>query len=49
MFEKLEPRRIFRRQRDEATRHGRKVHNEEFRYMYSSQSIDTVVKSERTW
>jgi hypothetical protein len=40
-------RRIFGPKRDEVTGEWRKLHNEELRYLYSSQSIIRIIKSRR--
>jgi hypothetical protein len=39
--------RIFRPKRDEVMEEWRKLHNEEFRYLYSSPSIIRIIKSRR--
>jgi hypothetical protein len=40
-------RRIFGPKRDEATGEWRKLHNKELRDLYSSQSINRIIKSRR--
>jgi hypothetical protein len=40
-------RRIFRPKRDEVAEEWRKLHNEELRDLYSSQSIIRIIKSRR--
>jgi hypothetical protein len=45
MFENRALRRIFGPKRDEVTGEWRKLHNEELRDLYSSQSIIRMIKS----
>jgi hypothetical protein len=47
MFENRVLRRIFGPKMDEVTGSWRKLHNEELRNLYSSQSIRRVIKSRR--
>jgi hypothetical protein len=47
VFENRVLRRIFRPRRDEDTGEWRKLHNEEFRDLYSSPSIIRIIKSRR--
>jgi hypothetical protein len=47
VFENRMQRRIFGPKRDEVTREWRKLHNEEFRELYSSPSIIRMIKSRR--
>jgi hypothetical protein len=48
VFEKMELMRIFeRRGEGEVTEERRKLHNEEFRDLYSSPSIIRIIKSRR--
>jgi hypothetical protein len=47
VFENRELRRIFGHKRDEVTREGRKLHNEELNHLYSSPSIVWVIKSSK--
>jgi hypothetical protein len=47
MFENRVLRRIFGLKRDEMTGEWRKLHNEELRDLYSSQSIIRIIKSRR--
>jgi hypothetical protein len=47
MFENRVLRRIFGPKRDEVTGEWRKLHNEEFRDLYSSPSIIRIIKSRR--
>jgi hypothetical protein len=42
-------RRIFGPKRDEVTREWRKLHNEQFNYMYSSPNTVWVIKSRMRW
>jgi hypothetical protein len=49
VFENRVLRRIFGQKRDEVTREWRKLHNEEFRDLYSMQSIITIIKSRMRW
>jgi hypothetical protein len=42
-------RRIFRPKRDELTREGRKLHNEELNDLYCSANIVRVIKSRMGW
>jgi hypothetical protein len=45
VFENKVPRRIFGPKRDEVTGGWRKLHNEELRDLYSSPSINSIIKS----
>jgi hypothetical protein len=47
VFENRVQRKIFRPKRDEVTEEWRKLHNEEFRDLYSSLSIIRIIKSRR--
>jgi hypothetical protein len=47
VFENRVPRRVFGPKRDEVTGEWRKLHNEELRDLYSSQSIIRIIKSRR--
>jgi hypothetical protein len=47
VFENRVLRRLFGPKRDEVTREWIKLHNEEFRDLYSSPSINTIIKSRR--
>ena len=47
IFEKKVLRRIFGHKRDELTEERRKIHNEEFNYLYSSPNIVRVINSRR--
>jgi hypothetical protein len=47
VFENRVLRRIFGSKRDEVTGEWRKLHNEELRDLYSSQSIIRIIKSRR--
>jgi hypothetical protein len=47
VFENRVLRKIFGPKRDEVTGERRKLHNEEFRDLYSSPSIITIIKSRR--
>jgi hypothetical protein len=47
VFENKVLRRIFGPKRDEVTEGCRKLHNEELRDLYSSQSIIRIIKSRR--
>jgi hypothetical protein len=47
VFENRVLRRIFGSKREEVTREWRKLHNEEFRDLYSSPSIIRIIKSRR--
>jgi hypothetical protein len=47
VFENRVPRRISRPKRDELTRDGEKLHNEELHNLYSSPSIIRMIKSRR--
>jgi hypothetical protein len=47
VFENRGLRRIFGPKRDEVTGEWRKLHNEEFRGLYSSPSINRIIKSRR--
>jgi hypothetical protein len=47
IFENRVLRRIFGQKRDEVTGEWRKLHNEEFRDLYSSPSINRLTKSRR--
>jgi hypothetical protein len=47
VFENRVLRRIFGPKRDEVTGEWRKLHNEELRDLYSSQSIIKIIKSRR--
>ena len=47
VFENMVLRRLFRPKRDEVTGEWRKLHNEEFRDLYSLPNIVRVVKSRR--
>jgi hypothetical protein len=47
VFENRVLRRIFGPKRDEVTGEWRKLHNEELRDLYSSPSINTIIKSRR--
>jgi hypothetical protein len=49
VFENEMQRRIFGLKRDEVTGGGIKLHNEELRDLYSSQSIFRIIKSRRMW
>ena len=42
-------RRTFGPKRDEVTRQWRKLHNEQFNYMYSSPNTVRVIKSRMRW
>jgi hypothetical protein len=48
VFENRVLRRIFGPKRDEVTGEWRKLHNEELRDLYSSPSINRIIKSRRT-
>jgi hypothetical protein len=47
VFENRVMRRIFGRKRNEVTGEWRKLHNEELRDLYSSQSIIKIIKSRK--
>jgi hypothetical protein len=47
VFKKRVLRRIFRLKRDEVTGEWRKLHNEKLRDLYSSPSINRIIKSRR--
>jgi hypothetical protein len=47
VFENRVLRRIFGPKRDEVTREWRKLHNEELHDLYSSPSINRIIKSRR--
>jgi hypothetical protein len=47
VFENRIPREIFEPKRDEVTGKWRKLHNEELNDLYSSPSVDWVIKSRR--
>jgi hypothetical protein len=47
VFENRELRRIFGPKRDEVTGGWRKLHNEELRNLYSSPSINRIMKARR--
>jgi hypothetical protein len=47
VFENRVLRRVFGPKRDEVTGEWRKLHNEEFRDLYSSPSIIRIIKSRR--
>jgi len=49
VFENRVFRRIFGPERDEVTREGRKLHNEELNDLYSSSNIVRVIKSRMRW
>ena len=49
MFENRVLRRTFGPKRDEVTRQWRKLHNEQFNYMYSSPNTVRVIKSRMRW
>ena len=49
VFENMVLRRIFGPERDEVTREGRKLHNEELNDLYSSSNIVRVIKSRMRW